>query len=315
MVIKMKKVHVSAINRKLKEDINAFIHKCEEDYFSQVKSMADMIYQRGDSKPIVLLSGPSGSGKTTTSLKLEQYLDSMGMCTHTISMDDYFLPAHENHQAMTETGEIDYESPYRLDIPLLNEHMIKIANCEEVRLPSFDFKRQERKQGQCLKRNHGDIVVFEGIHALNPDVTGMTDGFANCVYVSVRSRIQTTEGVCLHPCMIRLMRRIIRDKFFRARRPIETLEMFNSVERGENLYIMPYKQRAEFNIDTFIPYEVSVYKSFLYEDLIEASKTYDDFEKFKLIMSVFDELDNLDIDLVPPEALIREFIGGSSYEY
>ena len=284
MVIKMKKVHVSAINRKLKEDINAFIHKCEEDYFSQVKSMADMIYQRGDSKPIVLLSGPSGSGKTTTSLKLEQYLDSMGMCTHTISMDDYFLPAHENHQAMTETGEIDYESPYRLDIPLLNEHMIK-------------------------------IVVFEGIHALNPDVTGMTDGFANCVYVSVRSRIQTTEGVCLHPCMIRLMRRIIRDKFFRARRPIETLEMFNSVERGENLYIMPYKQRAEFNIDTFIPYEVSVYKSFLYEDLIEASKTYDDFEKFKLIMSVFDELDNLDIDLVPPEALIREFIGGSSYEY
>ncbi len=311
----MKKVHISAINRKLKEDQNDFIHKCEKSYFSQVKSMADVIYQRGDSRPIVLLSGPSGSGKTTTSLKLEQYLDSMGMCTHTISMDNYFLPAHENHLAKNENGEIDYESPYRLDIPLLNEHMMKIANCEEVILPSFDFKRQERVKGDILKRNPGDIVVFEGIHALNPDVTGMTDGFANCVYVSVRSRIQTSDGACLHPCMIRLMRRIIRDKFFRARQPAETLAMFDSVERGENLYIMPYKQRAEFNIDTFIPYEVSVYKSFLYDDLTKALKACDDFDKFCLITSVFDELDTLNIDLVPPNALIREFIGGSSYEY
>lgn len=311
----MKKIHISAINRKLSEEKTEFIRKCEEDYYLQVRTMADKIISCRETKPIILLSGPSGSGKTTTALKIEEYLDSIGVSTHTISMDDYFLPSDQTPQAVTETGEIDYESPYRLDIPLLNEHMMRIANCEEVMLPSFDFKNQKRVKGESIKITKGDLVILEGIHALNPDVTGLTQEFANCVYVSVRSRIQTASGACLHPCMIRLMRRIIRDKFFRARRPVDTLAMFNSVERGENLYIMPYKSRAEFNIDTFIPYEVSVYKSFLYDDLTKASETYDDFEKFELIRNVLDELDEVSLDLVPENSLVREFIGGSSYEY
>lgn len=311
----MKKVHVSAINRKLSEDEKAFVRKCDNEYFSQVKSMADTIFERGDSRPIVLLSGPSGSGKTTTALKLEEYLDSAWMSTHTISMDDYFLPIDKSTMALTETGEIDYESPYRLDIPLLNEHMLKIANCEAVQLPAFDFKNQKRIKGKVLKRKHGDIVIFEGIHALNPDVTGLTEGFANCVYVSVRSRIQTKNGDCLHPSMIRLMRRIIRDKLFRGRKPIDTISLFGMVERGENLYIMPHKQRAEFNIDTFMGYELSLYKSFIYDDLVTLSEEYPDFEKFELMKKVLEELNSLNTSTVPENSLVREFIGGSSYEY
>lgn len=311
----MRRIHTSAINRKLKENDVAFIKRCEDDYFSQVKEMAETIYQRGDSRPIVLLSGPSGSGKTTTALKIEEYLDAKGMSTHTISMDGYFLPVEQSPKALTETGEVDYESPYRLDIPLLNEHMMKIANCEEVCLPEFDFKTQSRIKGETLKRKHGDIVIFEGIHALNPDVTGMSDEIANCVYVSVRTRLQLTNGACLHPCMIRLMRRIIRDRSYRGRQLVDTFALFDSVERGENLYIMPYKHRAEFNIDTFFGYEVSLYKSFLSDEISKLLQSSDDYEKLDMIRQAFEEIDDLDTAKIPENSLIREFIGGSAYKY
>ncbi|MGN0601735.1 MAG: uridine kinase [Oscillospiraceae bacterium] len=311
----MKKIHISTINKKLRENEKDFIKNCETAYCSQIKAIADGIHRWGDSKPIILLSGPSGAGKTTTALKLREYLSELGTRTHTISMDDYFLPAHQSSHKAEENGEIDFESPYRLDIDLLNEHMLKIANCEEITLPEFNFKKQERSEGTKLKREKGDFVIFEGIHALNPDVTGMTDGIASGVYVSIRTRIQTKSGALLHPSHIRLMRRIIRDKFFRGRDPKDTLAMFANVERGENLYIMPYKQRAEYNIDTFIPYELSVYKSFLQADLLEASESYSDFERFALMPKVLEETVDADISAVPEKSLIREFIGGSGYEY
>ena len=311
----MKIINTSIINKRLRGKGEDFMETCERAYCSQVKAAADGIHRWGDTKPIILLSGPSGAGKTTTALKLGEYLGEIGTKTHTISMDDYFLPAHESTQAVDENGKIDFESPYRLDIPLLNQHMLKIANCEEVVLPSFNFKTQQREAGEVLKRQKGDYVIFEGIHALNPDVTGMTDGIANCVYVSIRTRIKTRSGALLHPSHIRLMRRIIRDKLYRGRQPVDTLAMYNSVERGENLYIMPYKDRAEYSIDTFIPYELSVYKNFLQGDLLEAAQSYDDFERFALMPRVLYEMDDVDVKAVPEKSLIREFIGGSGYEY
>lgn len=311
----MKIINTSTINKKLREKTENFPEKCETAYCSQVKAAADGINRWGDTKPIILLSGPSGAGKTTTALKLSEYLGEMGTKTHTISMDDYFLPAHQSTKAIDENGKIDFESPYRLDIPLLNKHMLKIANCEEITLPSFNFKTQQREEGEKLKRQKGDFVIFEGIHALNPDVTGMTDGIANCLYVSIRTRIKTKSGALLHPSYIRLMRRIIRDKLYRGRNPVDTLTMYNSVERGENLYIMPYKERAEYSIDTFIPYELAVYKDFLEQDLQEASQCYDDFERFALMPKVLNEMDEIDVNTIPEKSLIREFIGGSGYEY
>ena len=311
----MKKTNISIINKKLNENSEKFILNCECAYKSQVQALADGINRWGDTKPIILLSGPSGSGKTTTALILDECLEKLGRKTHTISMDDYFLPSDQPHSAYDENGNIDYESPYRLDIKLLNEHMLKLANCEEIVVPQFNFREQTRTQGVPLKRQKGDFVIFEGIHALNPDVTGMTDGIANGVYVSVRTRLETKSGAILHPSHIRLMRRIIRDKFFRGRKPIDTLSLFNSVERGENLYIMPYKKRAEYSIDTFIPYEVSVYKVFLENDLNRVLDGYGDCERFAMIPKVLDELVGIDTEKIPPNSLVREFIGGSSFEY
>lgn len=311
----MKKIHLEAINRKLEENEKAFIEKGEDSYRAQIEKIAESITSSGKKKPIILLSGPSGAGKTTTALRLEEYLDNKGLETHTISMDNYFLPVDSDNIARDENGEIDFESPYRLDIPLLNDHMLKLANCEEIEIPGFDFEHQQRIKGKTLKRNHGEIIIFEGIHALNPEVTGLTDSFASCVYVSVRTRVEAASGRIMHPSHIRLMRRLIRDKFFRARDPEHTLGMFASVERGENKYIMPYKYRAEYSVDTFMPYELSVYKNYIADDLRKVSERYIDFEGLDLMSEVLDEIDPVAAQMVPEDSLVREVIGGSRLAY
>ncbi|WP_124098065.1 nucleoside kinase [Ruminococcus sp. Marseille-P6503] len=311
----MRKLHCTSINRKLEENSADFIKRSEHNYCEQIKAAADSIADSRKEKPIILLSGPSGAGKTTTALRLEEYLDNRGIETHTVSMDDYFLPIDHDTAVRDENGEIDYESPMRLDIPLLNEHMLKISNCEEIEIPAFDFSNQARKKGKPLKRRPGELVVFEGIHALNPQVTGMTDSFASCIYVSVRTRIETKTGALLHPSHIRLMRRIIRDKFFRGRAVESTIEMYKNVERGENRFIMPFKNRAEYSVDTFHPYELSVYKKFLYGDLKAEQDKFRDFDNYQLMLEVLDELDEIDIDSVPDDSLVREFIGGSRLNY
>lgn len=311
----MKKIHCEAINRKLKEDEKAFIGQSEDSYRNQVEQIAETIISAKKRKPIILLSGPSGAGKTTTALRLEEYLDKKGFEAHTISMDNYFLPIDSSEIVRDENGKIDFESPYRLDIPLLNDHMLRLANCEEIEIPSFDFELQQRKKGKTLKRNHGEMIIFEGIHALNPEVTGLTDSFASCLYVSVRTRVEAASGGILHPSHIRLMRRLIRDKFFRGRAAESTLEMFDSVERGENKYIMPYKNRAEYSVDTFIPYELSVYKSFIADELRQICEGHSGFDGLDLMSEILDEVAPVDLDIVPEDSLVREVIGGSRLGY
>lgn len=160
-----------------------------------------------------------------------------------------------------------------------------------------------------------DIVVFEGIHALNPEVTGAAGDYARCMYVSVRSRLELKDGELLHPCYIRLMRRLIRDGFFRGRSAAETLDMFDSVEAGENKYIMPYKHRAEFSVDTFHAYEPALYKNYLLDTLRRESRSYKDFERFLPMLKALEEIEPVMLESVPVNSLAREFVGESSYSY
>ncbi|MDE7230127.1 MAG: nucleoside kinase [Oscillospiraceae bacterium] len=285
----------------------SFIAEGEERYSAQIREAADKIYELRAERPIVLISGPSGSGKTTSASRVAKLLESRGCKAHTISMDNYFLPMHMNESARDKDGKIDFESPQRLDIELFKDHLEKLFNCVEIEIPTFDFAMQERHEGMSLKRGKGDIVILEGIHALNPLLTGECDAFTIGVYVSVRTRIQNGEEL-LHPSKIRLMRRLMRDKLFRGRSLDETFEFFKSVERGEDLYIMPYKHRADFDIDTFIEYEAPVYRDILLPDLEKAHDYYDyaayaDIEKFLRL------LEPVDRKYVPEYSLIREFIG------
>ena len=138
----MKKIHVSAINRKVRDDEKLFVEECDRKYNEKLVAIADSIEEHQKEKPILLLAGPSGAGKTTTALKIEEILDSRGIHTHTISMDDYFLPSDSFTAVIGEDGKPDYESPDRIDRKLLYEHMEKINSGEEVVLPKFEFSEQ-----------------------------------------------------------------------------------------------------------------------------------------------------------------------------
>ena len=256
----------------------------------------------------VFLVGPSGSGKTTTASRIARLLEDNGCRAHTISMDNYFLTLTKEEKRLGEQGKFDFESPKRLDTELFKAHLEKLNRCERIDVPTFDFAEQKSRPGMPLERQPGDIVIMEGIHALNPEVTGHSDDYTNRVYVSVRTRLEDNEGL-LHPSKIRLMRRLIRDKLYRGRSVVETMEFFRSVERGEDLYIMPYKGRANFDIDTFIGYEPLVYRDILLPELEKISHSYEHYADYADIEKFLRELLPLDREYVPDNSLVKEFIG------
>lgn len=309
----MKILSVNSINARIGEDIGDYIHGCEMAYRYQLGQAAHYLSENRHETPIVLLSGPSGSGKTTTALRLQSLLNSTGVDTFCISMDDYFLPLDDPRNKVDEKGEIDLEAPARLNIELLNDHLGKIFRCEEVILPKFDFANQESSDGDSFRRKPDQLMIIEGIHALNPEVTGEFHDRSACVYVSVRTRIRNMSDDIMHPAKVRLMRRMMRDKLFRGRSAIQTLKYFKAVERGELKYITPFKALADFDIDTIIPYELSVYKKFLLGELIEMDENpaYD--LDIKDMISVLNEVDSIEFEQVPPESIIREFLGGSKF--
>lgn len=310
----MKFITTQEINRKIQEDADGFIKESEEKYNEQIKMIAQsVIDNKADEKPIILLSGPSGSGKTTTALRIERILKESGHSTRTISLDNYFLPKDAVNMPLDENGKPDLESPRRLDIELLRKHIDGMVKRKYIEIPVFDFRTQSRTSFIPFVREKDNIIIMEGIHALNPEVTGSSlNEHTTCVYVSVRTRIKANDGFILHPRKIRLMRRLIRDKRFRGRMPYEVFDMFKSVSKGEDLYIMPYKHRADFEVDTFLATEPSVYKGFVMDDLLELNSKEEYYEESGKIIRIMSEIQSIPTDNLSEVSLIREFIGGGS---
>lgn len=307
-------ININEINGGLSADAAGYVLRCEEIYNQRLSEAAEKIFLDAPKRPLVLLSGPSGSGKTTSAMRIGKRLQKKGMTVHIISMDDYFLPGETGRLPLDENGRIDLESPHRIDIPLFSEHLEKLFRCEPIDIPKFSFKTQSRSHGKTLCRKKDEIVIIEGIHALNPEVTGDTDDFTICVYVSVRTRIVSNSGAVLHPRTIRFMRRLCRDKLFRGREAADVFGMLPGVTRGEELYIMPYKHRADFDIDTFLSYEPSVYRAMILPELEKFCGT--DFgNDYSALLEILQKLTSLHFDEVPSDSLVREFIGGSSFKY
>ncbi|MCL1880650.1 MAG: AAA family ATPase [Oscillospiraceae bacterium] len=292
-----------------------FIADSENRYTRQLESVIETLASEKAEKPIILLSGPSGSGKTTTAFRIRKRLNELGVNTYALSMDNYFIPADDPRTVYEADGSIDFEAPRRLEMEQLSEHLEKMWNQEEFTLPIFDFVNQKQLKGAQFKRQKGEMVILEGIHALNPDVTGQVSEHSSGVYVSIRTRIKSTGGKLLHPSKIRLMRRLIRDSLFRGRETVWTLKYFEDVERGETKYILPYKCYAEHQVDTFMPYELAAYKDFLLKDLQQAKSSYDGFSKYEDLLLILEELDSVELEHVPRDSLLREFVGGSEFKY
>ncbi len=301
----MNTVYLGHINRQTENNSNEYIKECEKQYNDQIQKIAEEIKYDYKSRPVILLSGPSGSGKTTTALKLEAILDSVGLETHTISMDNYFTP-------LKLKAGVDLESPERMDIELLQSHIVKIANCEEVSIPIFNFKTQLIRGFKPLKRKQNELIILEGIHALNPDVTGYNSDVTQRIFVNVEKSVTDDSGNTLDSPKIRLIRRLVRDFYYRGRSFFDTVNSFASVEKGSENYVIPYKKRADFLIDSFIPYEICAFKNVVLKGF------NGDKEENHLIQSIcgflkkagsFNEAD------IPEDSILREFIGGSIFGY
>ena len=173
-------------------------------------------------------------------------------------------------------------------------------------MPRYDFKATQRiDSGKTLQRKPGEIVILEGIHALNPDVIRLPEEKICGIYVSVRTRVEV-DGQILHPSYVRLLRRMLRDNVHRARSYAETADMFASVERGEELYIMPFKHRARFDVDTFHDYELAALKTLCNDAIMELPN-------LSLLQNAVKQIAGMDTALVPETSLVREFIGNGVY--
>lgn len=295
------------INEAIRRDPAGFIEKTNAAYLEQLTFVARDIALHREQRPIILLSGPSGSGKTTSAQMIEKLLDDQGIETHTLSLDDYFSPFTDEERELFVKGELDLESPARVDRAFLTEQMDALYNCRPVELATYDFKESRRVfSGTVLHRKPGELVILEGIHSLNPDILDFPDEKTAKVYVSVRTRIAMGETL-LHPSKIRLMRRLVRDRLYRKRTFDDTIAMFKSVEDGQNKYIMPYKYRSGYDVDTFMGYEICVYRRLLLEALQGMPDSYLIRDARQFLESAVD----LDAAAIPPDSLIREFIGDS----
>lgn len=303
------------INFRTVSDPKGFIGECDEVYAKRVETAADMIIENSRRSPIVLLSGPSGSGKTTTARKISEELERRGVHAHYVGMDDYFLTVDPATAPRTPEGDIDYESPLCLDMELLNEHFSMLAEGKRIFVPKYEFSRQMRviEPSKSIKLKKDEIVVFEGIHALNDMITQRhPDAFK--LYISARSNVEFNGEVVFKGTWFRLVRRTVRDHKFRGADPDQTLSMWANVRRGEKANISPFKNKADFQFDSSFPYEMAVMNEAatkLFSSIPEGIERYDELRQVLPALQLFGVIDE---SLVAPDALIREFIGGGEYE-
>ena len=304
---------LNEINYRTVSDPRAFCLECEENYNKTIENAAEKISDNLSKSPIILLSGPSGSGKTTTAMKLSEALERKGIKTHYVSMDDYYNDIGEN-TPKTADGDYDLESPLCLDMDLMNEHFEKLAKGERIFIPKYEFSRKMRvaEPSKSIKLKKDEMCVFEGIHALNDMITSKHDD-AFKLYVSARSDVRFKLSTVFKSTWFRLVRRTVRDYNFRGTDAAKTMSMWANVRRGEKLYISPYKNKADYQLDTSMACEIPVLNSTatgLFRTIPEGIERYDE---LKSVLPALQLFGNISSDDVPENSLLREFIGGGIY--
>ena len=306
---------LTRLNEAVRSDPGAFARECEAAFAKKVENAAGRIAEHRRESRVILLSGPSGSGKTTTALKIEERLRSMGIETHTISMDDYFKTMDPETAPRNRYGEIDFESPFFLDVDLLNRHFAMLDRGETIHVPKYEFARQMRSDIMChpLRLGPDDLAIFEGIHALNDIIVGKNP-HAFRLYIAARSNLVDDDGnIVFQHAWLRLCRRLVRDYQFRGCDAGFTLKLWDNVCRGEKLYISPYKENANLMFDSSLACEFSVLKPFIVPLLekVPAGK----YPEADSILKAYERIEPLDEKYVPANSLIREVIAGSTFSY
>ena len=280
----------------------------------KIAKIADEIAQRKGIK-MVLIAGPSSSGKTTTCKRLNVQLAVNGIKPIGISLDDYFLDREKT--PLDEKGDFDFENLHALDLPLLNEQLTALFRGDEVELPRYDFPTgKSTKSGKRLKMQENDILVVEGIHALNPELTAQIPKEQIFrVYASALTTILLDNHNYIPTTDNRLLRRIIRDHKYRGVSALETIRRWPSVRAGENKWIFPYQENADAMFNSAMLFELAVIKSQAEPLLEQVPENAPEHAEAYRLLKFLRYIKPIPETQIPPTSLLREFLGGSSFEY
>ncbi|MBQ0074451.1 MAG: nucleoside kinase [Prevotella sp.] len=264
---------------------------------------------------VVLIAGPSSSGKTTTCKRLSVQLAANGIYPVGISLDDYFVNREETPR--DEKGEYDYESLYSLNLPLFNEQLNALIAGEEVELPRYNFiTGQSEMSGNKLQLKENEVLIIEGIHALNPELTSqIQQDQIFRVYASALTSITLDDHNYIPTTDNRLLRRIIRDFKYRNNTAQQTIKRWASVRAGEEKWIFPYQENADAMFNTAMLFELAVIKSQAEPLLEQVPQNCDEYAEAKRLLQFLRYIKPLQESLIPPMSLLREFLGGSSFDY
>lgn len=298
-----RKINVLALEpRKFLEDSSNNYHRVADDVAKKI--FAD------ENKKIVMLAGPSSSGKTTTASILSHGINRLGGRAYAVSLDDFYHPRSVGYP-LDENGKPDYECVEALDVELIRSKLAELVETGKSRLPVFDFKSGERiNDAKSIDLSENDIIIVEGLHALNPVITdNLSDKNLFRIYVSVSSRVYDDEGnVLLSKRDLRFVRRMVRDFRFRSTSVERTFEIWQSVMRGEDKYLFPFEYLADVKLNSFHPCEPCVFSERAMQLLSEAKKS-EYTEKAKSLSEKLGLFRNTDYSLLPADSLLREFTG------
>ncbi len=280
----------------------------------KIAKIAEEIASRKGVK-LVLLAGPSSSGKTTSCKRLSIQLAVNGLKPLQISLDDYFVDREKTPK--DASGEYDYESIYALDLDLINEQFNALFRGEEVELPKYDFQSgKSKKSGNKLKMNDNNVLVVEGIHALNPELTAhIPQEQIFRVYASALTTILLDNHNYIPTTDNRLLRRIIRDYKYRGVSAQETIYRWPSVRAGENKWIFPFQENADAMLNTAMLYELAVIKTQAEPLLQQVPENCEEYAEAYRLLKFLKYFKGIPYNNLPPTSLLREFLGGSSFHY
>jgi uridine kinase len=311
---------IDAMNARIAE--GAFphiVHESESAYEDDVKTVVELIANRGDSLRMVIISGPSSSGKTTTTVKLEQQLRPLGLKFATLNVDNYFYDL-EMHPK-DEFGDYDFETPQALDLDLINDHLGQLIDGREILIPKYDFKTGKRELNQTPMRLAPDeILLIDSLHGLYPPMTeGIPDAVKFKLYLEPLLQMKGPDGY-IRWTDLRLVRRMLRDAEHRAYSPEQTLLHWHYVRSSEMRNIIPYIGKTDFIINSAMPYELALYRPKLLDQFALWDAEYRDdplrADAYKRASRIYrflrEVLPVVDDSAVPPESVLREFIGGST---
>ncbi len=306
------------LNRAIRNNkISEIIQVSEAYQANEISDIAkDITYRyKNNGVRLVLISGPSSSGKTTFRKRLEVQLFVNRLKPIGLSLDDYFVDREMS--PIDENGEKDYESLYAIDLDLFKDHLNKLLNGEEINVPSYNFVTGKREyKGQKLKMNDRSVLIVEGIHALNPELTeNIARNKKFMAYISALTSISLDNHNWIPASDNRLLRRMIRDYKYRGYSAEETISRWDSVRRGEDKWIFPFQENADVMLSSAMIYELAAIRRHAEPILRRVPRTAPEFSEAYRLLKFLGYFNYLTDRELPPTSLLREFLGGSSFRY